>query len=194
MRRFVFSLLLAMSAALVPSTTLADVYELSLDADVCAIKTALAGKPPAGCAADINLGKMRSMSTPKNGSIAEVVTPQNGYFIHFAFDSDLLTTAYQRHLQNLSLALGSDDMAGICILLVGHTDAVGSSAYNQSLSERRARSVRNFLVGALSMSSERFAARGRGEGSLLEGYAPSDAHHRRVEILARESDGGCLSG
>ncbi|CUI72368.1 OmpA family protein [Cognatishimia activa] len=194
MRRFVFSLSLVMSAAFVSSTTQADVYELSLEADVCAIKTALAGKPPAGCVADINLGKMRSMNTHQNGLVVDAGTPQNGYFIHFAFDSDRLTSAYQQHLQNLSLALRSEDMAGICILLVGHTDAVGSSAYNQILSERRARSVKNFLVGALSMSSGRFAAKGHGEGNLLDGYTPSDAHHRRVEILARESDGACRSG
>ena len=69
-----------------------------------------------------------------------------GYFIHFAFDSDNLSSTYQAHLENLSEALSSKEMSSLCLMLVGHTDAVGASTYNQRLSERRASSVKNYLV------------------------------------------------
>ena len=40
-----------------------------------------------------------------------------------------------------------DNNSGLKVAVDGHTDSVGSDAYNQSLSERRAASVRDYLVG-----------------------------------------------
>jgi outer membrane protein OmpA-like peptidoglycan-associated protein len=75
------------------------------------------------------------------------------------------------------------------IKVVGHTDAHGSDAYNQGLSERRAASVVNYFVGQ-GISSSRISSEGRGES---EPIAPNTvdgkdnpegrAKNRRIEIL-----------
>lgn len=48
------------------------------------------------------------------------------------------------------------------IVVTGHTDRIGSSQYNQKLSERRANTVKNYLV-AQSVTASRIDAQGKGE-------------------------------
>ena len=72
------------------------------------------------------------------------------------------------------------------LLVKGHTDSTGSEAYNEELSERRARSVRNFLI-AKGVSAQRITAIGFGKtmpvasNDTVEGRA----QNRRVEIEIR---------
>ena len=183
--------LLVLAMALCPSMLFGGVSELALDADVCAIKTALSGKVPDDCDGQVEQGLLRSISKDHAAASPDVSDAPRGYFIHFAFDSDNLSSTYQAHLENLSEALSSKEMSSLCLMLVGHTDAVGASTYNQRLSERRASSVKNYLVASLSMPAARFTAMGHGEEDLLAGHDPSDARNRRVEILARDADGSC---
>lgn len=65
----------------------------------------------------------------------------------------------------------------------GHTDAVGSDAYNQGLSERRANAVRDVLVNEYGVGSERVNAVGYGETRPVADNASADgrAVNRRVE-------------
>jgi OOP family OmpA-OmpF porin len=49
------------------------------------------------------------------------------------------------------------------ITVEGHTDRLGAPAYNQALSERRAGSVKDFLVGAGKLDAAKIAAGGKGE-------------------------------
>src|SRR5688500_16327736 len=56
--------------------------------------------------------------------------------ILFDFDSDALKPAARENLRELASSLGKHPRSNA--LLVGHTDAVGSDAYNESLSRRRA--------------------------------------------------------
>jgi outer membrane protein OmpA-like peptidoglycan-associated protein len=65
----------------------------------------------------------------------------------------------------------------------GHTDAVGSDAYNQGLSERRANAVRDVLVNEYGVGSERVNAVGYGETRPVadNGSADGRAVNRRVE-------------
>ena len=51
---------------------------------------------------------------------------------------------------------------GVRIRVDGYTDSDGSAAYNQSLSERRAASVRDYLVSA-GLDADRFEVKGFGE-------------------------------
>lgn len=65
-----------------------------------------------------------------------LVTFESG--ILFDFDSDMLRSAARENLRELAKSLRK--YPNTDVLVVGHTDAVGSDAYNQTLSERRARS------------------------------------------------------
>lgn len=71
------------------------------------------------------------------------------------------------------------------IAIVGHTDSMGDDASNQSLSERRAASVRRYLVETYGIDQSRLEDRGRGE---TEAVADNDTpegrqQNRRVELI-----------
>jgi outer membrane protein OmpA-like peptidoglycan-associated protein len=65
----------------------------------------------------------------------------------------------------------------------GHTDSVGSDAYNQTLSERRANAVRDVLVNQYGVGGERVNAVGYGETRPVADNATAEgrAVNRRVE-------------
>lgn len=65
----------------------------------------------------------------------------------------------------------------------GHTDSVGTDAYNQGLSERRAGAVRDVLVNQYGVESGRVQAVGYGESRPVADNASTDgrAINRRVE-------------
>ena len=70
--------------------------------------------------------------------------------------------------------------------LEGHTDSVGTDKYNQGLSERRAASVRNYLVKQ-GVATGRIATRGFGEAKPIADNKTRDgrAKNRRVEVKVR---------
>ena len=65
----------------------------------------------------------------------------------------------------------------------GHTDSMGTDAYNQSLSERRANAVRDELVNRYGLASDRVSSVGHGESRPVadNGTEEGRAINRRVE-------------
>ncbi len=107
--------------------------------------------------------------------------------ILFGFDSSDLQGAGQQNLSDLAASL--EEYEGTEVLVVGHTDSVGSDAYNQGLSERRAASARSYLIGA-GLEAGRVRAVGMGE---TEPIASNDTdagrqQNRRVEVAIFASD------
>jgi outer membrane protein OmpA-like peptidoglycan-associated protein len=70
------------------------------------------------------------------------------------------------------------------LIVEGHTDSQGSESYNQGLSQRRADSVRDYLVQR-GYPADRIQARGKGKGSPIADNASPEgrANNRRVEIV-----------
>ncbi len=70
------------------------------------------------------------------------------------------------------------------VLVIGHTDDVGSNSYNQSLSERRASSVASYLVSQ-GVSSARISTKGMGESDpkVANDTEAHRAENRRVEFV-----------
>ena len=62
----------------------------------------------------------------------------------YDFDSDAIRSEAGVNLRNLAISLKK--YANTELLIVGHTDALGASAYNQDLSQRRATSASNYLT------------------------------------------------
>ena len=107
--------------------------------------------------------------------------------ILFDVNSSTLRPEAQSNLRQLVASL--EEYEGTDVLVVGHTDSTGADDYNQSLSERRSDSARNFLVGA-GLASDRVSAIGRGE---MEPVASNDTlsgrqDNRRVEIAIFASE------
>jgi len=69
----------------------------------------------------------------------------------------------------------------------GYTDSMGSEEMNQSLSERRADAVKNYLVGQ-GVGSARLTSSGRGENSPVADNesAAGRQQNRRVEVVISE--------
>jgi OOP family OmpA-OmpF porin len=67
--------------------------------------------------------------------------------------------------------------------LSGHTDSIGTEAYNQKLSERRAASVKNYLTKK-GIDAGRISAQGFGETKPIADNKTKEgrAKNRRVEI------------
>ena len=72
------------------------------------------------------------------------------------------------------------------IHVVGHTDSDGADDYNQGLSERRAASVANFLIGQ-GVDPSRIRQEGRGEREPIASNATEDGkrRNRRVDIVVK---------
>jgi outer membrane protein OmpA-like peptidoglycan-associated protein len=101
----------------------------------------------------------------------------------FAFDSaDLLPTATEP-LQELAAAL--DRVIKAKITVEGHTDTIGDDAYNQRLSEARARTVVAWLQTHSQLAPDSYSARGFGKSRPIVnplGNRDEQARNRRVEI------------
>lgn len=89
----------------------------------------------------------------------------------------------------MKLALLIDKNPGLYCWIEGHTDMIGTDQANFDLSERRALSVKNYLVESLRMNPERILTRGFGETQplIMEGDAVAQAPNRRVEIKMRKT-------
>jgi len=104
---------------------------------------------------------------------------------NFKFDKSSLTAAGKAELSSMVSSLNGVNVAGVTI--VGHTDAVGSNSYNQSLSERRAKTVAGFLAGN-GIDGSKISATGVGESEAkLPASAPNAARmaDRRVDITVK---------
>ncbi len=108
------------------------------------------------------------------------------------FDSDVLFSVDSATLTSTSRG-AVEEVAGVlteypktAVVIQGHTDSTGSEAHNQDLSERRAESVRSYLVGR-GVNQERMAAVGHGEGAPLADNATAAGRqqNRRVDILLK---------
>lgn len=109
--------------------------------------------------------------------------PSINLYINFEFNSDKLGTDAQIVLRNLGQALKDPRLAKFRFTIAGHTDAVGDAAYNQTLSERRAKAVQDHLVFHYGIDVQRLKAVGYGKTRLLDAAKPNDGVNRRVQIV-----------
>ena len=114
-----------------------------------------------------------------------VVTFESGLL--FDFDSDRVRAEARKNLDNLTSNLSS--FGDSRLLFVGHTDSVGTAAYNQALSERRARAIAEYLVSR-GVGTSRIEATGRGESEPIAANdtEPGRQENRRVEVAVYASE------
>jgi outer membrane protein OmpA-like peptidoglycan-associated protein len=104
--------------------------------------------------------------------------------ILFAVDSAQLDTGAREKLDQVSNVLVKYPKTAVVVQ--GHTDSTGSEEYNQRLSERRAQSVMNTLIGQ-GVDQARITAIGYGESHPIASNetARGRAQNRRVDILLK---------
>jgi OOP family OmpA-OmpF porin len=118
-----------------------------------------------------------------DGCEVEAVIELDG--VHFDFDKATLRPEAMVILNEAAALLSKHEK--VVVEVAGHTDSVGSEAYNQGLSERRANAVRDYLASK-GIRASRLSAKGYGE---LRPIASNDtdegrAENRRVEMVVME--------
>ena len=103
--------------------------------------------------------------------------------VFFDYDKADVTPAAQKTLAPLGQALSDPKLAANRFVLIGHTDAKGGEAYNQSLSERRAAAVKDYLVRTFGIAPERLVSYGRGKSLLKNESDPMAPENRRVQVV-----------
>ncbi|URI11419.1 OmpA family protein [Aquincola tertiaricarbonis] len=99
----------------------------------------------------------------------------------FDFDKSTLKPEARAKLDDLVSKTGGINLE--VIIAVGHTDSVGSDAYNQKLSVRRAEAVKTYLVSK-GIEKNRVYTEGKGEKQPVADNKTAEgrAKNRRVEI------------
>jgi OOP family OmpA-OmpF porin len=99
----------------------------------------------------------------------------------FDFDKSVLKPAAKTSLDNLVGQIKS--LALEVVIATGHTDSVGTDAYNQKLSVRRADAVKKYLVSK-GIADNRIQIEGKGESQPVADNKTADgrAKNRRVQI------------
>ena len=101
--------------------------------------------------------------------------------ILYPFNSVDILPAGRENLRNLAQSL--QRYPGTEVLIVGHTDNVGSDAYNMTLSQRRADAARSYLV-SMGVPGDRIRTSGRGESEPVASNESESGRqqNRRVEV------------
>jgi OOP family OmpA-OmpF porin len=102
-----------------------------------------------------------------------------GFRINFAFNSAEIPAEFRSYIDAVGGLMKEDP--SLKLVVEGHTDAVGSLAYNQTLSQRRAISVGEYLVRVHGVDPQRIAVDGKGPADPIAAD-PYDGRNRRVEF------------
>ncbi|RLB70880.1 MAG: hypothetical protein DRH03_06545 [Deltaproteobacteria bacterium] len=121
-----------------------------------------------------------------NSTISQSLLSDKGIIdlnIEFTSGSAKLTDIAGKQIEQISIALKSKNLRNENILIIGHTDNVGSALANQKLSEKRARQVKKALI-TTGITEIRLKSSGQGESKPLADNqsAAGRARNRRVTL------------
>lgn len=122
--------------------------------------------------------------------------PQPGQLqlsVQFEFNSAKVSPASTELLKKLAAAMKAPELVSGKFMIEGHTDAVGTAAYNKDLSERRAASVKQILV-AEGIDTARLRTEGKGSSELIDKADPKAAVNRRVRVVGLTADASADAG
>ena len=83
----------------------------------------------------------------------------------------------------LGKALTNPELKGTTFVLAGHTDAKGGDSYNQDLSERRADSLKKYLMEKYGIAAADLVTVGYGKTKLKNASDPAADENRRVQVV-----------
>jgi outer membrane protein OmpA-like peptidoglycan-associated protein len=108
----------------------------------------------------------------------------------FQYDSDVLQASAISQLQKLGTLIQRNPKATFSV--EGYTDSFGTFEYNVDLSQRRADSVKRYLVEAMRINPAQIETRGYGAAKFRaspNGSIEEQSPNRRVEVVVRTSEG-----
>ena len=108
----------------------------------------------------------------------------------FQYDSDVVQGSAITQLQKLGTLIQRNPKATFSV--EGYTDSFGTYEYNLDLSQRRADSVKRYLVEAMRINPAQIETRGYGSAKFRaspNGSIEEQSPNRRVEVVVHTSDG-----
>jgi outer membrane protein OmpA-like peptidoglycan-associated protein len=131
----------------------------------------------------------RSLSTAEREQIATIVQdkPKIDLEINFDYNSSNISAKSLPSVQALGRALSNPDLKGSTFVVAGHTDAAGGDSYNQDLSERRADSIKRYLVEKFGLAGSDLVTVGYGKTKLKDPAHPLSQVNRRVQVANMEN-------
>lgn len=157
-----------------------------------AASTAMAGQFPVGCECDSDIVAKDKCVAPVAAAKPAAPAPKpTADKIKLAadalFDFDKATLKPEGRAKLDDLAAKSKQLKLEVILAVGHTDRLGSDAYNQKLSERRAAAVKTYLVSK-GVEANRVYTEGKGEKQPVTGAKCNTVKNRKALIECLQPD------
>ena len=102
--------------------------------------------------------------------------------VEFAHDKAVVKPVYHNHLQ--AVASFMKTYPNTKIELDGHTDSQGTEAYNLLLSERRAASLKAYLVDKFGTDAARLSTRGYGESQPIDSNKTKEGRQKNRRVMA----------
>jgi outer membrane protein OmpA-like peptidoglycan-associated protein len=129
--------------------------------------------------------KTRSLSLGEREQIAEIAStkPNVDLEIQFDYNSANISRSSLTAVQELGKALSNPSLKGSTFVVAGHTDAVGSEPYNLDLSERRADTIKHYLVEKYGIAGNDLVTVGYGKTKLKDASNPTAPINRRVQVV-----------
>jgi len=129
--------------------------------------------------------KTRSLSLGEREQIAEIAStkPNVDLEIQFDYNSADISKTSLTAVQELGKALSNPSLKGSTFVVAGHTDAVGSEPYNLDLSERRADTIKHYLVEKYGIAGNELVTVGYGKTKLKDASNPTAPINRRVQVV-----------
>lgn len=135
-------------------------------------------------------GGLKGMGFSSLDDLMDIRTPQTGDLkammpsdFLFDYNSAELKESAKLDLQRLGLLIQTWTKSRV--IVEGHTDSIGTEAYNNDLSLRRAQSIRNYIEKSLMIDTGRIETKGLGESEPIadpNGDVQQQAINRRVVI------------
>jgi outer membrane protein OmpA-like peptidoglycan-associated protein len=139
-------------------------------------------QPPPSDVRTRGIKPTQPQSAPTSGTSSKNSIALN---VFFESNSDRILQNYYGDLDKLGKVLSDPQYSAYRVQIEGYTDSIGSDSYNRRLSERRAESVKYYLIQHFPIKSDRLVARGFGKSKPI---APNDTpegrdRNRRVEVV-----------
>jgi len=125
-----------------------------------------------------------SLSLAEREEIATIVKDKRkiDLEINFDYNSANISVRSLPSVQALGRALSNPDLKGSTFIVAGHTDAAGGDAYNQDLSERRADSIKHYLVDKFGIAGTDLVTVGYGKTKLKDPANLLSEVNRRLQV------------
>ena len=134
----------------------------------------------------------RCANTPRNLAVDDDGCPildrtmmSQELLVEFDFDQSVIKPEFYQEIADFAQFMMT--YANTSVVIEGHTDSVGTDAYNQGLSERRAQAVVTRLINTHGIAASRLSAVGYGESRPVVPNTSAENRARNRRIMAEVS-------